>query len=144
MKIEVDSVAVKRTSIVVGLGKTGVSCARYLAGLGDRVIVTDTRERPPGLSDLRRLRPDIELRLGGFDEAMLSLADRLVVSPGVSLQEPFIQSAARRNVSIIGDIELFAEVAEAPIIGVTGSNGKTTVTTLVAAMMRKSGRKVLA
>lgn len=144
MRIEVDSVAAGHTSIVVGLGKTGLACARYLASEGDRVIVTDTRERPPGMAELKRTQPEIELRLGGFDEAMLSLADRLVVSPGVSLQEPFIQAATQRNLKIVGDIELFAAAAQAPIIAVTGSNGKSTVTTLVAAMMRQAGRKVLA
>ncbi len=143
MKIEVDSVLAKHTTIVVGLGKTGLSCARYLAEQGDRVIVTDSRERPPGMSELRRVRPDIEMRLGGFEESLLSLADRLVVSPGVSLDEPFIAAAIRRNLAISGDIDLFAAAADAPVVAVTGSNGKSTVTTLVAAMMRKAGRKVL-
>ncbi|MBT8130660.1 MAG: UDP-N-acetylmuramoyl-L-alanine--D-glutamate ligase [Gammaproteobacteria bacterium] len=144
MKIEVDSRQEKHTSIVVGLGKTGLSCARYLARLGDRVIVTDSRERPPGLGELRRLMPEVETRLGGFDEAVLGLADRLVVSPGVSLSEPFIQAAARRNVAVTGDIAFFAEEAEAPLICITGSNGKSTVTMLVAAMLRAANRKVLA
>ncbi|MDH3767401.1 MAG: UDP-N-acetylmuramoyl-L-alanine--D-glutamate ligase, partial [Gammaproteobacteria bacterium] len=108
------------------------------------VIVTDTRERPPGLAELRRLQPDIETRLGGFDEAVLGLADRLVISPGVSLREPFIEAALRRNVSVTGDISFFAQEAKAPYVCITGSNGKSTVTTLLAAMMRACGRKVLA
>ena len=131
------------TSVVVGLGKTGLSCARYLAGAGDRVIVTDSREQPPGMAELKRALPGVELRLGGFDEGLLSLADRLVVSPGVSLREPFIVAAARRNVAILGDIELFAREIETPVVGVTGSNGKSTVTELVAAMLRAAGSSVL-
>lgn len=144
MRIEVDSAQQRHTSMVVGLGKTGLACARYLHEHGDRLIVVDSRERPPGLSDLRRLLPDTEVRLGGFDEGLLALADRLVVSPGVSLREPFVIAALRRNVEVIGDIELFARAARAPIVGITGSNGKSTVTSLVAAMLRDARRKVLA
>lgn len=144
MKIEVDGFLARHTSIVVGLGKTGVCCARYLAGLGDRVIVTDTRERPPGMSELHRSHPEIEMRLGGFDASVLSLADRLIVSPGVAMSEPFVQEAIRRNLTVTGDVALFAEAVTAPYICVTGSNGKSSVTTLLAAMMRASGRKVLA
>lgn len=143
MKIEVDNQPGHHTSVVVGLGKTGLACARHLVGRGDRVIVIDSRERPPGLPDLRRTLPDVEVRLGGFDEGVLSLADRLIVSPGVSLREPFVAAALRRNLTVLGDIELFAVAARAPIVGITGSNGKSTVTELVAAILRQARRKVL-
>ncbi len=131
------------TSVVVGLGKTGLSCARYLADAGDSVIVTDSRERPPGMTELKRALPGVELRLGGFDEGLLSVADRLIVSPGVSLREPFIAAAARRNVAVLGDIELFVRAIDLPVVGVTGSNGKSTVTELIAAMLRAAGCSVL-
>lgn len=144
MKVEGNSATNAHTSVVVGLGKTGLACARYLDARGDRVIVIDSREHPPGLSDLRRMLPATETRLGGFDEAVLGRADRLVVSPGVSLREPFIASALRRNVEVIGDVELFARDVTKPVIGITGSNGKSTVTRLVAAMLGDAGHEVLA
>jgi UDP-N-acetylmuramoylalanine--D-glutamate ligase len=75
-------------SVIVGLGRTGVSAARHLAARGHRVVVTDSRAAPPGLADLRRLVPEAATALGGFDPAVLQGADQIVVSPGISLSEP--------------------------------------------------------
>jgi UDP-N-acetylmuramoylalanine--D-glutamate ligase len=139
--MEADPLQLART-LVVGLGATGLSCARFLARRGVEVAVTDSREQPPGLATMQRELPDIALFLGGFDAEAFARAQRIVVSPGVSRKEPLLREAERRGVEIIGDIELFARVAAAPVIAVTGSNGKSTVTTLVGAMARRSGHEV--
>jgi UDP-N-acetylmuramoylalanine--D-glutamate ligase len=131
-------------SIVVGLGRTGLSCARYLHARHESFAVTDSRAAPPESAALQKLAPEAEVRLGGFDEALLDDADRVIASPGVSLREPFMMSAAIRGVPIIGDIELFAREAQAPIAAITGTNGKSTVTTLVARMAEAAGKRVLA
>jgi len=126
-------------TLVVGLGKTGLSCARYLAAQGVPVAITDSRERPPGLDELRSELPDIALFLGEFDAAVFEAAEQLVVSPGVSVDHPLIRAAVERGVPVIGDIELFALVAQAPVAAITGSNGKSTVTTLLGEMARRAG-----
>ncbi len=131
-------------SVVVGLGKTGASCVRFLAKRGDRVSVTDTRRAPPGLAELGELAASVDLRLGGFDLSLLDGASQLLMSPGVSLEEPIAQSARARGIEVLGDVELFARTAQAPVIGITGTNGKSTVTTLVARMAAAAGRRVLA
>jgi UDP-N-acetylmuramoylalanine--D-glutamate ligase len=129
-------------SVIVGLGRTGVSCARYLAARGHRLVVTDSRAAPPGLADLRRLVPDAATALGGFDTGVLDGADQVVVSPGVPLSEPFLQHAAARGLDLVGDIELFAREAGGRIVGITGTNGKSTVTTLVGEFARAAGIEV--
>jgi UDP-N-acetylmuramoylalanine--D-glutamate ligase len=131
-------------SVVVGLGKTGASCVRYLAKRGDRVSATDTRLAPPGLAHLGELAASVELRLGGLDLSLLEGASQVLMSPGVSLDEPIARAARARGIDVLGDVELFARDVHAPVIGVTGTNGKSTVTTLVARMAAVAGRRVLA
>jgi UDP-N-acetylmuramoylalanine--D-glutamate ligase len=131
-------------SVVVGLGKTGASCVRYLAKRGDRVSATDTRLAPPGLAQLGELAASVELRLGGLDLSLLEGASQVLMSPGVSLDEPIARAARARGIDVLGDVELFARDVHAPVIGVTGTNGKSTVTTLVARMAAAAGRRVLA
>lgn len=126
--------------LVVGLGKTGLSCARYLHAQGYEVAVTDSREQPPALDQLREELPDVALFLGGFDEQIFALADEIVVSPGVSLKQPMIHAAMERGVAVTGDVEIFARAAHAPVIAITGSNGKSTVTSLVGVMAHEDGR----
>ena len=130
------------TAVVVGLGRTGFSCARYLCKHGWRVAVTDTRDAPPQLARLRALDADIELRLGGLDAQLLEDALCVVASPGISLAEPFFAEARRRGLEIVGDIELFARAVDAPVAGITGTNGKSTVTTLLGRMARRAGLRV--
>ncbi len=129
-------------ALVVGLGKTGLSCARFLAQRGFQVAVTDSRESPPGLTELREAVPNIAVFLGGFDSQVFSASEIIILSPGVSPSEPLVLDAAARGVPIIGDIEVFAQFSNAPVIGITGSNGKSTVTTLVAELLQAAGRKV--
>src|SRR5580704_3833356 len=131
-------------SVVVGLGKTGVSCLRYLARQGIAVSATDSRRAPPGLGELGDLAQSIDLRLGGFDLSLLADADQVLMSPGVSLEEPIARAARERGIEVLGDVELFARHVQAPVVGITGTNGKSTVTTLVACMAAAAGRRVLA
>jgi UDP-N-acetylmuramoylalanine--D-glutamate ligase len=131
-------------TVIVGLGKTGLSCARYLHARHRRVTVIDSRNAPPEISALQQLAPEIEIRVGGFDASVLEGATEVVVSPGVSLREPLMQAAMRRNLPIIGDVELFARSVNAPVVGITGTNGKSTVTTLVAHMATRAGKRALA
>jgi len=128
--------------IVVGLGKTGLSCVAYLHRLGGECSVVDSREAPPGLAELQQRFPQVVCHCGSFSVALLSRAKRLIVSPGVSLQEPAIQAAKAAGVEVIGDIELFVRAAEAPIVAITGSNGKSTVTTLLGEMIEAAGLQV--
>ena len=131
-----------RRTLVVGLGKTGLSCVRYLCEKGRDVAVADSRLSPPGLDELRAEWPHLPVYLGEFDADLFAGFNELVVSPGISIAEPAIRGAADKGAVIRGDIDLFSEVADAPIIGITGSNGKTTVTTLVGEMARAAGRRV--
>jgi UDP-N-acetylmuramoylalanine--D-glutamate ligase len=125
--------------VVMGLGKTGLSCVRYLVNKGYSVAVTDDRAIPPGLHELKTTFPQVPVYAGYFSEAILSQADVLVISPGVSIFHPMVQAQKKRGVSILGDIELFALEAKAPIIAITGTNGKSTVTTLVGKMAEDVG-----
>ena len=127
-------------TLVVGLGKTGLSVARYLLRRGVPVAIVDSRDQPPGLEQLRADLPaDVALFLGGFDDAVFERAEQIIVSPGVALTTPQLQAARERGIAIIGDIELFAQVATAPVVAITGSNGKSTVTTLLNAMAQRAG-----
>ena len=129
-------------SVIVGLGRTGLSAARHLAARGHRLVVTDSRANPPGLAELKRLVPEAQTALGGFDPAVLAGADQIVVSPGVSLDEPFLRKAAAQGLDLVGDIELFAREAGGRIVGITGTNGKSTVTTLVGEFAEAAGLAV--
>jgi UDP-N-acetylmuramoylalanine--D-glutamate ligase len=129
-------------TLIVGLGKTGLSCARFLAAHGEEIAITDSRERPPGLADLREMLPDAAVFLGGFSEDALRRADRVVLSPGIAADIPFIAKARALGMPVLGDIELFAHYAHAPVIGITGANGKSTVTTLLGLMAERAGKKV--
>jgi UDP-N-acetylmuramoylalanine--D-glutamate ligase len=126
-------------TLIVGLGKTGLSCARFLAARGVRAAITDSRENPPGLARLREELPDTALFLGGFQAAAFAACEQLIVSPGVALSEPLIQATRQRGVPVLGDIDLFAQMAAAPVLAVTGSNGKSTVVSLLGEMARCAG-----
>lgn len=128
--------------IVVGLGKSGMSLVRFLARQGVPFAVADTRENPPELATLRLQFPQVEVRCGELDVEFLCRAQELYVSPGLALATPTLQEAAKRGVKLSGDIELFARHAKAPIVAITGSNAKSTVTTLVGDMARAAGKRV--
>lgn len=126
-------------TLVVGLGKTGLSVVRYLHGLGECVVVVDSRDIPPGMKSLQESFPDVELHTGKFEPSLFSSARRIVVSPGVPMSETALQNAKEQGIEITGDIDLFAHEVASPVIGITGSNGKSTVTTLLAEMAKQAG-----
>ena len=126
-------------TLVVGLGVTGLSVVRYLRSLGERVVVVDSRDLPPGMTELKEKYPDVELHTGKFKPALFTSARRIVVSPGVPMSEPALKKAKEQGVEIAGDIDLFAHEVTAPVVGITGSNGKSTVTTLLTEMAKCAG-----
>ncbi len=131
-----------RHAVIAGLGRTGLSCARYLHAEGWRIAVTDSRARPPELGALRALAGDIVVRTGALDAGLLAGATLVVASPGLALSDPFFAAARARGLEVVGDIELFARAARAPAVGITGTNGKSTVTTLLARMASRAGLRV--
>ncbi|OEO27740.1 UDP-N-acetylmuramoyl-L-alanine--D-glutamate ligase [Pseudomonas sp. J237] len=137
-------IATDNFRIIVGLGKSGMSLVRFLARQGARFAVADTRANPPELATLREQFPEVEVRCGELDVEFLCRASELLVSPGLAIATPQLQEAAKRGVKLSGDIDLFARHAKAPIVAITGSNAKSTVTTLVAEMAAAAGKKVAA
>jgi UDP-N-acetylmuramoylalanine--D-glutamate ligase len=128
--------------LVLGLGATGLSVARHLKRAGGDAVFLDSREEPPGLQALDELWPEAERKLGGTD--LPGNVGRVVVSPGVADSDAVVVAARDAGLEVISDIELFAREAKAPIVGVTGSNGKSTVTTLLYHMCRAAGHTALA
>ncbi len=126
-------------TLIVGLGSTGLSCVRFLAGRDIRLAVIDSRDHPPCLQQLRDEFPDVALFTGAFEADVFEAAERLIVSPGVSLKEPQIQQAISRGIEVIGDVELFLRQVNVPVVAITGSNGKSTVTTLLGEMAKIAG-----
>ena len=123
-----------RRVLVLGLGDTGLSVARYAEGQGARVRVADTRTRPPRLADIAG-----DVRLGPFRVALLAEVDLVCISPGLSLADPLVGEALARGIPVLGDIELFAWQNRAPVLAITGTNGKSTVTALTGHLLRAAG-----
>ena len=136
------NVSATRKALIVGLGKSGVSAARHLAARGWQLAATDSRPSPPGREAIDALVAKDDRCFGKLDLALLENAELVVASPGVSLAEPVLVAAAARGIDIVGDVELFAREVEAPVVGITGTNGKSTVTTLVGRMAARAGRRV--
>ena len=128
----------RTTTVIVGLGKTGLSCARFLAERNEPFVVVDSRKEPPYIKQLLSIAPNVECYFGKFEDFIFEQAKRLVVSPGVSIKETLISEAIAQGAEVLGDIALFAEYAQAPIVAITGSNGKSTVTALLGEMANKS------
>ncbi|WP_075182230.1 UDP-N-acetylmuramoyl-L-alanine--D-glutamate ligase [Pantoea sp. 1.19] len=124
--------------VIIGLGLTGLSCVDFFLSRGVVPRVLDTRVSPPGLD---RLPVSVERWTGSLHEEWLLTADLIVASPGMALSHPALAAAAAAGVEIVGDIELFCREAQQPIVAITGSNGKSTVTTLVGEMVRAAGLK---
>jgi UDP-N-acetylmuramoylalanine--D-glutamate ligase len=128
--------------LVLGLGATGLSVARYLRRKDIDAVFADSRDEPPGLDDLDKEWPDAEVLLGA--SKLPGNAGRIVVSPGIADSDPILIAARKAKLEVISDIELFAREARVPFVAITGSNGKSTVTTLLYYMCRAAGRSVLA
>ncbi|MCH9407730.1 UDP-N-acetylmuramoyl-L-alanine--D-glutamate ligase [Pantoea agglomerans] len=128
-----------RKVVIIGLGLTGLSCVDFFFAQGVTPRVMDTRVSPPGLD---KLPGQVERHLGGINGDWLLAADLIVASPGVALAHPILSEAVEAGIEIVGDIELFCREAQAPIVAITGSNGKSTVTTLVGEMAKAAGWQV--
>lgn len=126
--------------LIIGLGQTGLSCVRFLVKQGYAVAIMDTREQPPELTTLQTEYPEVIVHIGGLESSWLLQADVIVISPGVDPRLPEIVAAKQAGIELVGDIELFARYANAPIVAITGSNGKSTVTTLLAEMVEQAGQ----
>lgn len=127
---------------VVGLGQTGLSCVRYLLQRDIAPIIFDTRAEPPGLKELAELHAELEIHTGPLQLEHILAMDLLIVSPGVDLRTPALQLASDAAIPVIGDMDLFARHANKPVLGITGSNGKSTVTRLVTDLLTAAGKKV--
>jgi len=131
-----------RKVLVLGLGDTGLSMAKWLARRGAAVTVADTRAVPPRLAELKRSLPSVPAHCGPFRNEIFADADLIAVSPGVPLADPNVQRAMAAGARVVGDIELFAQAVadrRPRILAVTGTNGKSTVTSLAGAMARSAG-----
>jgi UDP-N-acetylmuramoylalanine--D-glutamate ligase len=125
---------VGRRALVLGLGDTGISLARWIEGEGGKVRMADSRRDPPRRADFAG-----ELHTGPFSPSLLQDVDVVCVSPGLSLDEPLIRAAAAQSLPVLGDIELFAWHARQPVLAITGTNGKSTVTALAGHLLRGAG-----
>ncbi len=139
--------AVKKTKssgkdLVLGLGATGLSIARYLRRNDGDATFLDSRDDPPGIGELNEIWPDADVVLG--EMKLPRNVNRIIVSPGIADSNELLQKARKKKLEIVSDIEIFAREADAPFVAVTGSNGKSTVTTLLYHMCRAAGREVLA
>lgn len=145
-------IATDKPRVIVGLGATGLSCARFLRKLRVPFVIADSRDIPPNLAVVRTEMPDVQLMLGAFTDDQFLGAGELIVSPGIALEEPAIARARASGVAVCGDIDLFVRMLDlraaaqqkqpAPLIAITGSNGKSTVTTLVGEMAKAAGMNV--
>lgn len=129
-------IASSENRVVVGLGATGLSCARYFHARGLPFAVVDTRSEPPGIEQLRSEMPDVRVFAGDYPEELFAGASEVVVSPGIAMDAPIVVAALAAGAAIVGDIDLFVREARAPVIGITGSNAKSTVTELLGQMAR--------
>lgn len=127
--------------LIVGLGATGFSAAQFLQKTPIKFAVIDSRSHPPLIDTLREQMPDVPVFSGGFDQSAFDVATHMLISPGVSLNEKAINKAVLAGVTVLSDIDLFACATDKPIIAITGSNGKSTVTTMLGDMGNAAGVK---
>lgn len=133
-----------KSVLILGLGETGLSLARFLHVQGARLRVADSRANPPGAATLRSELPQVELYCGTFTDELLQGIDRIAISPGVPLTEPVVQHAIARGIPVEGDVELLAQQIrianpKPKVIAITGANGKTTTTSMIGAMCAAAG-----
>jgi UDP-N-acetylmuramoylalanine--D-glutamate ligase len=132
-------IATNRFALIVGLGVTGFSVARHLTRQGRAFAVADRAPNPARLDHFHAEFPDARVITGELDYQQWQGVSEIILSPGVPRKHPAIAAALADGVEVIGDIELFVRQARAPIVAITGSNGKTTVTTLVGEMAKAAG-----
>lgn len=125
--------------VVAGLGISGVSAVNFLHERGYQVAVTDSRTHPPGHD---QIPAGIQTSFGQLDTKLLLQAEEIILSPGLAPQLPEIQQATAKGIPVVGDIQLLRRATEVPIVAITGSNAKSTVTTLIGLMAKEAGKKV--
>ncbi len=125
--------------VVAGLGISGVSAVNFLHERGYQVAVTDSRTHPPGHD---QIPAGIQTSFGQLDTELLLQAEEIILSPGLAPQLPEIQQAIAKGIPVVGDIQLLRRATEVPIVAITGSNAKSTVTTLIGLMAKEAGKKV--
>ena len=135
-------IATNRMKAVIGTGITGLSVARFLAQQKQAFVLLDTRTSPPNLEKIKTEFPNVEVELGELNPDTLLHCDEIILSPGVAIETPAITAAKNAGIPVVGDIELFVRYAKAPIVAITGSNAKSTVTTLVGEMAKNAGINV--
>ncbi|MCW8408469.1 UDP-N-acetylmuramoyl-L-alanine--D-glutamate ligase [Legionella sp. PATHC035] len=128
--------------LVAGLGKTGVSVARYLRKKNKAFIAFDTRAQVPTVAEFTKEFPDVRVYTQHIPDEILAELTDIIASPGLPLDTPFLKKAIQMGVDVYGDIECLAREVQAPVIAITGTNGKSTVTTLVGEMAKAAGYKV--
>ncbi len=126
-------------TLVVGLGATGLAVARHLAARGESLRVLDSRANPPEFAALSAELPHVPVELESLDERWLDDATCVVVSPGLAMDLPLLSAARARDIPVIGELELFARAVDRPVVAITGSNGKSTVTTLTSGLLNAAG-----
>lgn len=131
----------KTFHLIVGLGITGRATAQFLAKRGLSFCVFDTRSSPEGIHEFKQLFPDAPLYLGSLPCQIYDKIHTIIASPGVPLEHPVLLKAQMLQIPIIGDIECLARVIQVPVIAITGTNGKSTVTALVGEMAKAAGKK---
>lgn len=141
MKLELKN---KRV-LVLGLGETGLSALRWLQTQGAILSVADSRDNPPNTEELIKTLPNLAIHKGQFKQEVLLNAEIIVISPGIPLYDPAVKVAVEHGIPVIGDVELFAQyrLKNIQVIGITGSNGKTTVTSLVGEICKQAGLKTI-
>ena len=131
------------TALVVGLGRSGLALARHLAFSGVGVRVSDLRATADVAAAAALLPPGVELRSGVQDESLLDGCDWVFASPGVPWDAPLLRIARERGCQVSSEIDLFLRLCPAEVVGITGTNGKTTTTALTAAVLGRGERPVL-
>ncbi len=131
-------------ALIIGMGKTGLSCARFLHKNNVPFAMADSRELPPLMDSIRNEFAAVKLITGDFQIESFLPYQQFLISPGISIRESIFLQLQQQGKTILGDIELFAQVVDKPVIAITGSNGKSTVTTLVEAMAKACDIKVAA
>ncbi|BAH83250.1 UDP-N-acetylmuramoyl-L-alanine--D-glutamate ligase [Candidatus Ishikawella capsulata] len=127
---------INKKIVIIGLGQTGISCINFFLERDIIPRIIDTRISPPNLDKLPK---NLDYHLGSINSSWVLSADLIVVSPGISIRHPVIKQAILAGIEVVGDIEIFCREAKAPIIAITGSNGKSTVSTLVSEMAQTAG-----
>jgi len=141
--LEMRAGSTEPTVLVMGMGITGASCARHFAQRGIAAEFVDTRARPPGMGEILDVMPDARVHVGREPRELPATIRRIVLSPGVDLDSALLVEAGRRRLDIVSDIDLFVAECAGPIVAVTGSNGKSTVTALLGSILNATDRKTM-